>query len=90
MGPGTLAAADMIYDGKRVILFGGTDGTAISHNTWGWRGILWTQHQNMGPSSRGFHSMAYDDDRDLVVLFGGINESEGFNDTWELRVRSSS
>lgn len=89
MGPGPNAGADMIYSGKRAILFGGTDGIAFGHNTWDWRGTLWTQRQNMGPPSRGLHSMAYDSDRNLVVHFGGIDNIRGFNDTWELTIKNS-
>jgi hypothetical protein len=89
MGPGPLYAADMIYTGNRAVLFGGSDGIAISHNTWDWRGNLWTQRQNMGPPGRGLRSMAYDNDRKLVVLFGGIDESRNFNDTWELTIKDS-
>ena len=70
-------------------LFGGVDGIAISHNTWDWKGTLWTQRQNMGPLGRGLHSMTYDSDRNLVVLFGGVDESRDFNDTWELTIKNS-
>jgi len=89
MGPGPNAGADMIYSGKRAILFGGTDGIAFGHNTWDWRGTLWTQRQNMGLPGRGLHSMAYDSDRNLVVHFGGIDNIRGFNDTWELTIKNS-
>lgn len=76
----------MVYTGKRAVLFGGVDGIAISHNT----GIgEWTQRQNMGPLGRGLHSMTYDSDRNLVVLFGGVDESRDFNDTWELTIKNS-
>jgi hypothetical protein len=88
MGPGPNAGADMIYSGKRAILFGGVDGTTYGHNTWDWKGTLWTQRQNMGPPSRIFHSMAYDSDRKTVVMFGGIDDASNFfNDTWELTIR---
>lgn len=78
-GPlGPTAGADMIYTGKRAILFGGTDGIVLGHNNWDWRGNLWTQRQNMGPPSKGLHSIVYDSDRNLVVLFGGIDDSRNF------------
>jgi len=34
MGPGPTAGADMIYTGKQAMLFGGTGGIALGHNTW--------------------------------------------------------
>lgn len=48
MGHEPTAGADKIYTGKRAILFGGIDGIVLGHNTWDWRGNLWTQRQNMG------------------------------------------
>jgi hypothetical protein len=33
--------------------------------------------------------MAYDPDNSRVVLFGGIDETRGYNDTWELTIKNS-
>jgi len=44
---------------------------------------LWTQKQDVGPSPRGQHEMAYDAARKRVVLFGGANVLGRLNDTWE-------
>jgi hypothetical protein len=55
--------------------------------------LLWTQISDMGPPVRRFPAMAYDSDRDRVVLFGGgvfvprgpdgyPTEMDG-QDTWE-------
>jgi galactose oxidase-like protein len=46
---------------------------------------LWTQKEDIGPSPRGGHALAYDAARQRVVLFGGSNAlgSIRFNDTWE-------
>ena len=33
MGPGPTAGADMIYTGKQAMLFGGTGGIVLGHNT---------------------------------------------------------
>jgi Galactose oxidase, central domain len=41
---------------------------------------LWTQKQDIGPSARRFHAMAYDSFRKRVVLFGGTKQDGG---TWE-------
>jgi hypothetical protein len=64
MGSGPLA--DMIYTGSRAVLFDGYNGTVVSHDTWDWKGTLWVQCQNMGPSGRAYHSMAYNNDRNRV------------------------
>jgi|RhiMetdeSRZDD1v2_1073273.scaffolds.fasta_scaffold06161_9 hypothetical protein len=89
MGPGPLALADMIYTGKRAVLFGGLNGTATNHDTWDWKGTLWTQRQNMGPPGRFWYSMAYDSDKNRAVLFGGAGElNTFFGDTWELTIKN--
>ncbi len=78
----------MAYDSSRavVVLFGGTSDSAASGangETWEWNGQNWTFRQVSGPSARYGHSMAYDSDRHVTVLFGGIT-SAGLNDeTWE-------
>jgi len=87
MGPGPLYYVDMVYTGSRAVLFGGYNNIDVSHDTWDWKGSLWAQRQNIGPSGRAFHSMAYDRDRNRVVLFGGIDPGRGFNDTWELTIK---
>ena len=53
------------------------------------RTFLWTQRQNMGPPDRGLHAMVYDNDRKIIVLFGGVDESRDFNDTWKLTIKES-
>ncbi|RAM60011.1 hypothetical protein DS67_05555 [Mesotoga sp. SC_4PWA21] len=42
----------------------------------------WNQLEIDGPSARHSHAMAYDVQRDVVVLFGG-NDGAPLNDTWE-------
>ena len=91
MGPPPTAWADMVHTGKRTILFGGVNDiptSSLNRNTWDWNGKLWSQRQNMGPPSRAVHSMTYDDDKNVTILFGGIdNTSNLLGDTWELKVR---
>jgi hypothetical protein len=41
---------------------------------------------NMGPTIRAFHSMAYDSERNCIVLFGGFDGSILLKDTWELTI----
>jgi hypothetical protein len=93
MGPTPTANPKMVYAGSRTILFGG-DELDQPGDTWEWNGILWTKRQNMGPIMRGGHALAYDSDRDRVVLFGGmLTNSHGVNiemgDTWELSILSA-
>jgi hypothetical protein len=82
----------MVYTIHCVILFGGTNpGTnKPNDNTWKWNGKLWTQSQDIGPSPRRDHNLAYDIKRDRVVLFGGLTGTGGTGipagDTWELRI----
>lgn len=44
---------------------------------------VWTQRLVSGPSARLASYIAYDSDRGVVVLFGGGNNSQQFDDTWE-------
>src|SRR5215208_1976767 len=44
---------------------------------------LWTQKEDIGPSPRGGHTMAYEAARQRVVLFGGYGSTPPFGDTWE-------
>lgn len=50
--------------------------------------LLWTQRQDIGPSARLSHRLAYDEARKLTVLFGGSNGLQVpppeayFGDTW--------
>ena len=80
-GPSPRSGHGMIYDGTKVLLFGGDGG---SGDTWEWDGTHWKELQNMGPPPRGYFGMAYDSARKHTTLYGG----EGINanllgDTWE-------
>jgi hypothetical protein len=77
------------------LLFGGaafSNGTAWapSAETWGWDGLGWTQLAPVSsPPPRWGHSMAYDTNRQRVVLFGGApglpwqTPVSWLSDTWE-------
>jgi hypothetical protein len=78
----------MVYDSLHgvVILFGGRDDTGNLNDTWEWNGTDWTRRlPPVSPPTRRGHAMAYDTDKNVVVLFGGWGESEGgyLTDTWE-------
>jgi hypothetical protein len=44
--------------------------------------FFWTQKQDIGPSSRTSHGLAYDGERKRVVLFGGDPGGPPLDDTW--------
>ncbi len=74
----------MVWDGTRVILFGGSTSAftaARSDETWEFSGGTWTQlAPATSPSARAFHNMVWDGSR--ILLFGGSDP--GFNgETWE-------
>jgi hypothetical protein len=67
---------------KRTVMFGG-DGARRYGDTWEWDGQLWVQVADSGPPSRARHAMAYDENRNRVVLFGGASGNNLSGDTWE-------
>ncbi len=79
----------MVYDTKRVILFGGFTGSGSTLQTrgatWQWDGKHWAQRGDFGPQPRSSLAMAYDSARGRVVLFGGADQGgQILADTWEL------
>jgi hypothetical protein len=42
-----------------------------------------------GPPGGDCTQWFYDNDRKIIVLFGGVDESRDFNDTWELTIKES-
>jgi hypothetical protein len=44
--------------------------------------LFWTQKQDIGPSARTAHGLAYDAARDRVVVFGGDPGGAPLSDTW--------
>jgi hypothetical protein len=87
-GPPPTVGGGMAYDRRRgrTVLFGGklcsTCGLNPA-NTWEWDGNQWTMVSQTGPSRRDGHSMAYDEVREVTVLFGGEDNSNAYlGDTW--------
>ncbi len=84
-GPPKRSNHGMAYDARRqrVVLFGGIDGLTKLDDTWLWDGTTWTQActtapcNTTRPTARRVPAMAWDAQRERVVLFGG-------NDTREL------
>jgi hypothetical protein len=83
---------DLVYHeqiGKVVLVNGGPE-TGKSPGEplelWSWDGETWSllSADPNGPRWRNFASIAYDSNRGVLVLYGGLqSESESFEDTWE-------
>ena len=66
----------MVYDPVNdvVILFGGSDQVGLDDETWiyNYTANTWTMlNPSTKPSPRNHHSMTYDSNHDLIILFGG-------------------
>ncbi len=77
----------------RIVLFGGDHFLPFdlgeSNDTWEWDGTQWTlDAPAAAPAVRSGQVMAYDANRDRVVVFGGWNAATSpatiYGDTWEL------
>jgi hypothetical protein len=89
MGPQSIINPTMARTQEHTVLYGFPSGGTGAAQTWEWDGRLWTQRQDMGPSARYATALAYDSQRDRVVLFGGIAYGLPygyFGDTWELAI----
>ena len=64
----------------------GANGTSLPAQVT-WRAnpaaLLWVQKQDMGPTARAYHDIAFDPGRGRLVLFGGLVDGKAINDTWE-------
>lgn len=92
-GPAPRRSHAMAYDSTRgvTVLFGGhtccSGGSLPFGDTWEWDGAEWVLRATVGPPRRAWHTMAFDRDRGVTVLFGGAGGPNGnperFADTWE-------
>lgn len=87
-GPSMSGQVRLAYDSQRErIVACGADILSSSprFETWEWDGQAWTRLPiRSSPQPRILHNVAYDADRQCLVLFGGVNRLTGFSDTWEL------
>jgi len=82
---------ELVYDSARctTVLFGGSvqtdDGWDETDQTWLYDGDSWKLVTGLEsePSRRYSHRMAYDAERELVVLFGGVVGDSTLGDLWE-------
>jgi hypothetical protein len=95
--PSGTTTAGMAYDpdSRTVVLFGGYS----QNGTWVWNGTTWTQVADSGdagceltctasPPPTAGAQMAYDPTTHQIVLFGGSDYRDNFNDTWALTFSS--
>lgn len=82
------------YDSQSdlVVLFGGSRGPAALGDTWVYdlRSNVWTnKNPTTSPPPRSGHAMAYDSQKDRVLLFGGSAGSTFLDDTWAYDVNTN-
>lgn len=75
--------ANVAPAGARGLLLYHAGDPVENRGTWRWDHTAWTHVGTTGPSPRTVHVMAYDSNRDRVVLFGGGVERQRLGDTWE-------
>jgi hypothetical protein len=76
----------------RVLLFGGYALEGMSTNSfreladaWAWDGTAWhTVSSTSAPAPRSMSTLAFDNSRGRMVMFGGEEASIPYDDTWEL------
>ena len=86
--PQAVSGAAMAFDPLRgcIVLFGGVDAgpsRVRRAETWEWDGVNWTQRILAGsPPARNDHGMAYDTDRNRILMYGGGEDAGFARDTW--------
>ncbi len=53
------------------LFFGGSIGGGYTNDLWAWDGVNWTLRASNGPSERSWSAMAYDPQREVVLMHGG-------------------
>ena len=88
VAPGARYGHSLVYDpeSKKMILFGGFDGSTQYNDTWAYdpAANTWADLAPGGslPAARDSQAMAYDSDNKVMVLFGGWSATRQFDDTW--------
>jgi hypothetical protein len=85
VAPSPRYGAGMIFDPSdaEVVLFGGTDGTTFSGDTWTFANDQWTEvPSSTSPSPRAFPGLVYDGNISSGLLYGGLGSIGPLADTW--------
>jgi cysteine-rich repeat protein len=88
IGPTARDFASIAYDSKRAltVVFGGLDvqGLALNNEVWEWnsRTSTWRKSPFTGPGPRQSMAMVYDDNANMMVGYGGLNNGTIFRETW--------
>lgn len=77
----------LVYDNRsnRIVAFGGESASGLHDETWVYAtpAGAWTRADpSAKPTPRYLHAMAYDEEADLIVVFGGTGGSVGGCETW--------
>ena len=65
---------------------GGGNHEGVLNDLWSWDGTSWKKLADSGPEPRVMGYIAYDKQRDRIVLFGGrrgVPDNSDLADTWE-------
>jgi len=83
-GPGPIqhGAAALDPSRRRIVVFGGAAGAAMSRTTYEWDGAVWHEFAVPGPAPRVGHGMAWSQQDGGVLLYGGFAEGQRFRDLW--------
>jgi hypothetical protein len=80
----------MAFDEEQgvLVIFGGAKSgstfSSLTAETWVLRDGAWSLGSTDGPSPRGAPAMAYDPERNKILLYGGFSADQGeLADTWE-------
>jgi hypothetical protein len=83
--PPALTSITMTYDpvGKKVVSFGGWDGTSYSNDTWLFDGTTWRLAVTTNaPPVRAAAAITFDQPSGKLIMFGGFNGTQYLGDTW--------
>lgn len=87
-GPSARQSHRLVDTDQGILLFGGSNSEGSLNDTWIFNGNSWAEIKtNNLPSARRQHTLAFDSDRKVTILFGGFDRSDNdkiiFGDTWE-------
>ena len=83
--PPALTSIAMTYDpvSKKVVSFGGWDGTSYNNDTWLFDGTTWRLALTpVAPPVRAAAAITYDQPSGKLILFGGFDGTGYLGDTW--------